>query len=256
MKRWKRVLLGIGAVLLLLVLSVVGLGWATFHGLSEIQDGQRIGATIEIVQDGYVGVALIDLGDGHVALIDCGNHPDGSAILAALERRHLGPDDVSAIFVTHGHQDHVAACPLFTHAAVYGLAGDVALAAGRVPSDSPVGHLMGISPIHASIDHPLSDGDTITVGNAEVHAYAVPGHTAGSAAYLIDGALFVGDSASVTTDGTLRGAPWFFTDDTTRNVASMHALAGRLANETVTTIVASHTGVLDHGDLVGALRAM
>lgn len=244
-------------VLLLPVITIGAIGFATFHGLSEIHDQQRVGATIEIVQDGYVSTALIDLGDGHVAMIDAGNDPHGVAILAALERRHLGPDDVSAIFVTHGHQDHVSACPLFTHAAVYGLAEDVALAAGRVASDSPVGHLAGLSSIHATIDHPLHDGDTITVGNAEVQTYAVPGHTAGSAAYLVDGVLFVGDSASVTTDGTLRGAPWFFTDDTEQNVRSMHALAERLDREsrTVTTLVASHTGTLDD-HAIAALRAM
>lgn len=256
MKRWKRVLAVIGVVLLVPVLAIVGIGYATFHGLSAIEDGQRIGATVEIVQDGYVGMALVDLGDGHVAVIDCGNTPAGTAILAALERRHLTAGDVSAVFITHGHPDHISACPLFTSATVYALAADVPLAEGQAPADSPVGHLMGISPITAQITHPLADGDTITAGNAEVHVYAVPGHTPGSAAYLIDGVLFLGDSASVTTEGTLRGAPWFFSDDQAQNVASMHALATRLEGETVTTIVASHTGVLDHGDLIAAMRAM
>lgn len=256
MKRWKRVVGVLAALLLIPVLVLGGIMFFTFRGLTEIEDGQRIGATVEIVQDGYVGIGLVDLGDGHVALIDCGNHPDGAAILAALERRGLAASDVSAVFVTHGHPDHISACPLFTSATVYALAADVPLAEGHVASDSPVGHMMGISPIHAEIGHPLADGDVITAGNAEVHVYAVPGHTQGSAAYLIDGVLFVGDSASVTTEGTLRGAPWFFTDDQAENVASMHALATRLEGETVTTIVASHTGVLDDGDLIAALRAM
>jgi glyoxylase-like metal-dependent hydrolase (beta-lactamase superfamily II) len=257
-RRTRIVLFALSAVVLVPVVAIAIVGFATFHGLSPIEDRQRVGATVEIVQDGYVSAALLDLGDDHVALVDCGNTPDGAAILAALDRRDMGPDDVSAIFVTHGHQDHIAACPLFTHATVYALETDVALAEGREPSDSPVGHLMGISPITAHVTHPLHDGVTITAGNAEVHVYAVPGHTRGSAAYLVDGVLFVGDSASVTDARTLRGAPWFFSDDQSENVASMHALARRLEEEhqTVTAIVAAHTGVLEDGDLLGALRAM
>ena len=40
----------------------------------------------------------------------------------------------------------------------------------------------------------LSDGDTITLGKCEIKFIECPGHTIGSAAYLCDGNLFVGDT--------------------------------------------------------------
>lgn len=258
MKRRTRILLIVLGVVLAPVLAIVAIFASTFSGLEAIEDHRRVGATIEIVQDGYVSMSILDLGNGHVALIDCGNDPMGVALLAALSHRDLGPADVSTIFLTHGHRDHIAACPLFTHADVYALAADVPLAEGRTMGHSPIAHVMSPSPTGVHVGHPIADGDVITIGNAEVHAYAVPGHTEGSAAYLVDGALFIGDSGSITSDGHLRGAPWIFSDDQAQNLASMRALGVRLASEheTVTTIVAAHTGVLADGDVIAALRDM
>lgn len=255
-KRLKRILQVLAALLLVLVLALAVFGYVSFGGLASNQDGQHVGATLEVVEDGYVAVDILDLGDGHVALIDCGNDRMGAAILAALARRDLGPDDVSDVFLTHGHPDHVAACPVFTHATIHALEADVALAAGTVAPPSPIGHLAPTRPTGVRVDHVLHDGDVVTRGNAEVRVYAVPGHTAGSAAYLVDGVLLVGDSASLTTDGRLVGAPWIFSDDQAENVRSMHALAERLAGETVTAIVTSHSGVASEGDLVALLRAL
>lgn len=257
MKR-RRVLGGLLGVVVLCVLAIGAVFYATFSGLLPIADGARVGGTVEVVADGYVSVDLLDLGDGHVALIDCGNRGDGAPILAALERRHLGADDVSAVLVTHGHPDHIAACARFPHATIYALREEIPMIEGRTGGTSPVSRTVSSTATGLQVAHPLADGDVITLGNAEIRVYAVPGHTAGSAAYLVDGVLFVGDSASVTAEHTLRGAPWIFSDDQARNVASMHALGERLEHEglTVTTIVASHTGVLDEGDVLAALRAM
>jgi hypothetical protein len=56
--------------------------------------------------------------------------------------------------------------------------------------------------------------------------------------------LFLGDSADVTTNGSLQGAPWIFSDSQTENRASLVRLAHRLAADRVdvTAIVPSHSG--------------
>lgn len=255
--RWRRVLAVIGGIVLVLVLVVAGLGYATFGGLAAIEDGERVGATVEIVQDGYVSAAILDLGEGHVALVDCGNDPAAASLLHALERRGLGNGDVVAIFLTHGHLDHVAGCAQFRGAEIHALTADVAQAEGREGPEGPIGMLAGASPTGITVAHPLDDATVVvTLENATIHVYAVPGHTAGSAAYLVDGVLFVGDSASLATDGRLVPAPWLFTENAALNVSSMHALADRLATEPITAIVTSHTGVVTEGDLLALLRAM
>ena len=77
----------------------------------------------------------------------------------------------------------------------------------------------------------------------------MPGHTAGSAAYLVNNVLFVGDSADVTSGGVLQGSPWLFSDSQAQNRASLAALAARLKKEgvTVKAIVPAHSGALQDG---------
>lgn len=80
-----------------------------------------------------------------------------------------------------------------------------------------------------------------------MRVFAVPGHTAGSAAYLINGVLFVGDSADVSSDGEILGARWIFSDSQEQNRASLRRLAERLAQERVNVlaIVPAHSGAVE-----------
>jgi glyoxylase-like metal-dependent hydrolase (beta-lactamase superfamily II) len=72
----------------------------------------------------------------------------------------------------------------------------------------------------------------------------VPGHTAGSAAYLVNGALFIGDSADIASDGRMQGSPWIFSDSQDDNRASLIRLEQRLVSEgaSVKVIVPSQSG--------------
>ena len=56
------------------------------------------------------------------------------------------------------------------------------------------------------------DGESIRGGDLDVRVYSVPGHTAGSAAYLARVVLYLGDSANISARGTMRAAPWVFSD--------------------------------------------
>lgn len=239
--------LKIAALVLVAVLAVpVSVGAATFAGMAPIEDGAELAVVARIVKDGIVSVGVIDLGDGKIALIDAGNDADGKAILADLARRKLGPEAVTTILLTHGHGDHLAACHLFPGAAIYALAADAELIEGRSAGHSPVSHLISAKPTGLEITRPLADGQTLQFGNVPVQVFAIPGHTAGSAAYLVAGVLFLGDSAGAKKDGTLEGAPWAFSDDQAQNRASLKALATRLQPqaEQVSALVPAHSGVM------------
>jgi len=231
-------------VLVLVAIPVVFFGSA-FIGTSRIEDGVEMGS-VRVVKDGFVDVGVVDLGGGKVALIDAGVDKDGKAILAELSRRNLGPAAVEAILLTHGHGDHLAGCHLFPSAPVYALAGDVGLAEGREASKGPVGKLMGIQPTGVKIARPLADGETLTLGSRSIRVFSIPGHTAGSAAYLVDGVLFLGDSAGASKDGKILPAPWQFSEDGPQNRASLHTLAERLRPSAaeVKALVPAHSGVL------------
>ncbi|HEX3775959.1 MAG TPA: MBL fold metallo-hydrolase [Polyangiaceae bacterium] len=233
----------VGASIAVLVLAIFGVFYSAFGGNAPIVDGAEPAPGVRILKDGVVSIGVIDAGNDKLLLIDAGNDASGKPLLAELARRKLTSDAVSAIFLTHGHPDHTAGVHLFPKADVYALEPDVALAEGRAGSHGPVTQLFSPHSNGTKITHPLHDGDAISVGDATVRVFGVPGHTAGSAAYLVRNVLFLGDSAGLKTSGKLAGAPWAFSDDSAQNHASLKALADRLRPEQIhiVAIAPAHT---------------
>ena len=59
-------------------------------------------------------------------------------------------------------------------------------------------------PDGSQFDHLFKDGETFRIGEVEATAMLVPGHTPADMAYLIDGAVFVGDTLFMTDVGSAR----------------------------------------------------
>lgn len=241
----KRLALGV----LVIVLGLVAVFASAFIGNSPIVDGADLATGVRTVKDGFVSAFILDAGEGAVALVDAGNDHEGHALLAELQRRHLDRDAVRAIFLTHGHPDHIAAVALFPHAEVYALASEVALAEGRVAASSPMGRMRSAHLTGIRVTHPLADGEVVTVGPLRVRAFAIPGHTSGSAAYLAQGVLFLGDSSTASNDGKVRGPVWMFSENSAQDIESLHRLVARLRTEsqTVDVLAFAHSGPLRNG---------
>jgi glyoxylase-like metal-dependent hydrolase (beta-lactamase superfamily II) len=235
-----------GLVVLVLVIAVVALLAVTFMGRRPIRDGQDVNG-MRIVADGLASVAVVPMNDRQVALIDAGNDESGEAIKRELARRQLGPDAVAIILLTHGHPDHMGALNQFPQAQVMALEAEVPLIEGRAAARGPVPRLFPVNPTGVTIARVLRDGDVVMLGTFPARVYAVPGHTAGSAAYFVNGALFVGDSADVASDGTVKGSPWIFSDSQPENRASLVRLEQGLVRDgaNVHAIIPSHSGTAD-----------
>jgi glyoxylase-like metal-dependent hydrolase (beta-lactamase superfamily II) len=242
----KRLLKIVLLVVVLIAVGVAGVLAATFMGRRPVTDGQVFNG-VRLVADGFSTIGVITIDERQVALVDAGNDAAGEAILAELSRRQLGPDAVSAIFITHGHPDHIGAAALFPKAQVMALDAEVALVEGRAGARGPLTRLFPVRPTGVTVTRRLQDGDVVTIGNTTVRAYAVPGHTGGSAAYLVDGVLFLGDSADIASDGSLNGAPWIFSDSQAENRASLARLEQRLVADGVKimAMVPAHSGASD-----------
>ena len=227
----KRILKIVSLVAGALVLGAVAVLAPAFLGRRAIIDGLEINC-IRIVKDGFVGMAIVPIGPNKVALIDAGTDKSGKAVLAELSRRQLNRDAVTAILITHGHPDHIAGIALFPEAQIMALAPEVALVERS-----------------AKVTRALQDGETVVIGHTSVRVFAVPGHTAGSAAYLVNGTLFLGDAADVASDGKITGSPWIFSTSQSQDRASLVALNQRLVKEgaDVKAIAFAHSGVLIEG---------
>jgi glyoxylase-like metal-dependent hydrolase (beta-lactamase superfamily II) len=225
----KRVLKWLGLVVLLLVVAAGAVWYSAFGSNKPIVDGQAVAPGVQTVKDGFVSVFLVDSGPSKVVLVDAGNDKSAKAILLALAARGLTASSVAAIFLTHGHGDHTAGCKAFPDAQVFALGGEV----------DRIGDA-------AKVTHPMKDGEVAQVGDLRVEAFAVPGHTDGSAAYLARGVLFFGDSAGASKDGVMMKAVSLFSKDSAQNVASLKSLEGRLAPRAseVQALAFAHTGPL------------
>lgn len=241
MLRW---LLALGALVALVVLVPVTVLAVTFGGLEPSIDGAELPGGARLIRGGVSNLYLLPAGDG-VVLIDCGNDREGASIRAELRRRGLGDDAVKALFITHGHRDHLGGCGQFPKAAVYALAEEVPVIEGAAVARGPVPRWRApATDLGTRVSHRLRDGDTVRVGSLSVRALHVRGHTAGSAAYLVNGVLYVGDSAAVEPGGTLRRAAWIFSDDPDESLDSMRELARRLApeREHIQALACGHSG--------------
>lgn len=243
----KRILMIVAAVILTPILVLGGLVGYAFIGRQAITDGFEAG-DVRIIKDGASSLGIVPVGTGQVALIDAGNDKSGRAILAELARRNLDKDAVTAIFLTHGHPDHTGALALFPKATVMALAPEVGIVEGTARAQGPLPRWMPPS-ASGKVTRPLADGETVTVGYADFQVYAVPGHTQGSAAYLVHGVLFMGDAADADSNGRVIEAPWIFSDSQDQDRDSIVKLAERLQKEqaSVRTIAFAHSGVRTEG---------
>jgi hydroxyacylglutathione hydrolase len=236
----KKVLAIVLGLLVLAAVPIVALGTVTFGGLAPLE-AESLGALGEVVKDGHVSIGVLDVGEGKLALIDAGRDEDGKALLAALTRRRRNPEDVVAVFLTHGHPDHVAGMSVLPNATAHLIAAELPYLLGETKYRGPLPSMMGV-------DEPgfrpaaIADGDRIQVGTRSFEVFALPGHTVGSAAYLVDDVLFVGDAASLEAEGGLRSGPWLFSDDVDRQSASLRSLARALKGREIRKMVFSHTG--------------
>lgn len=219
-----------------------------FIGNREPQDGISLaGGRVVSILDSISTVYLLDGGNGMAGLVDAGYSPGGAKIMAALRSRGLSPSDIKAIFLTHGHPDHIAAVKCFPGATIYALADEVPIVEGKRLNASPVSMFFSAVSTGIKVDKPLHDGDTVELGSLRVKIFAVPGHTGGSAVYLVNGVLFMGDAAFARTGGGIKGAMWIFSDDVGQNDRSLRSLAERLkplADE-IKTMAFAHTATLD-----------
>ena len=227
----------IAALLLLLVGAAAVVFGPFFMTRKAIVDGFELDG-IRFLQNGIVSFAVVPVGPNEVVLIDGGTDSSGEAVLAELSRRNLTSDAVKAILVTHGHGDHMGAIMAFPRAEVMALEAE---------ADSIEAGTRG--PAGIKVTSPLQDGQSVTIGNTQIRVFAIPGHSKGHAAYVVNGVLFLGDAAIAARDGTLMNAHWFFSEDTDQNRASLDRLYERLVRENVNVkaIACAHSGVLTNG---------
>ena len=201
---------------------------------------------------------------GHKAvLVDTGIPGSGPKIMAALAKQSVGPADVSAIVVTHGHVDHFGAAahlrralkvPIIAHGGDAEAYASGQGLAGSLRPTGPFGWVFSkLPPAHARAEPFVADvmvDEPISLRNYGVDARILltPGHTPGSISVLADsGELIAADLIAGPLLGAIRRRPANppFHQDRLLNLASLDSVLK--LNPSV--IHVGHGGPLDPSDV-------
>ena len=166
------------------------------------------GSTITIVPGvhliGGLGPAAayaIETSEGLI-LVDTGLDNDARNLTVELAKLGLDGKSLRGIFLTHVHIDHCGGAEQLRRmsgATVYAGLGDAQILRAGAPREAFLSNFkMPDLLLHpTTVDVELKGGERIPFGNVSVQVLDTPGHTPGSACYLMDRAglriLFAGD---------------------------------------------------------------
>jgi glyoxylase-like metal-dependent hydrolase (beta-lactamase superfamily II) len=201
--------------------------------VSPIQNGATFGPLTQ-VKETFTSAFVGRTEAGTTVLFDTGVNARGAPLERALEGLGATLEDPTALFVTHGHGDHVAAVGAFPAATVHAIEAERDLLAEE----------------DVAIEVPLADGQSVAVDEWIVETFHVPGHTAGNAVYLVSGVLVMGDTALLDAKGAVVPAPDNYSDDPALAASNLRALRDRLLprRDEITHVVFAHSdGLADPG---------
>lgn len=207
----------------------------------------KVSDGIHRIGNGTINAYLIEEGS-EVTVIDAGVPGLWGELVRTLAALGRAPEDVRAIFLTHGHPDHIGYAERLRRlskapARIHEL--DAALARGEVPNPASarvpyrlrpilsfavyaLRHRYGLGP-HLGEVVTFGDGATLDVPGSP-RVIHLPGHTPGSAALLVSerGALFLGDSLVTRSVATGQLGPQIgpFNADRGQALASLARLEG------------------------------
>src|SRR5688572_10200401 len=187
MKWVKRLLVAIVLAALIVLLAVALLmRWG--QGRADLPE--KVGDTAIVrVRNFYVDLYGVKTSSTSVILFDAGMATQGvelDSLLAELGVRH---QDVTDLFLTHGHPDHFGAAPLLPNARIHAGAADAGLFTGEIGPQKALPRVLSLigpaAPV-VKITNALEGEEQIAIdaGKEIVHAIPMPGHSAGSYVFI------------------------------------------------------------------------
>ncbi len=173
-----------GVLMVLIAILILRIKSET-NAMTPLRTG-LIADGVYAVKDSHVNMYIMKNGNYCIA-IDAAD--DTKKVTRELSKARINPETVKAVFLTHTDSDHVAALKLFNKAAVYLSKPEERMINGTT-SRMLVFHNKPIGAYQT-----LNDGQVVDAGPFRVRCIVTPGHTPGSACYLVnDAVLFTGDT--------------------------------------------------------------
>jgi glyoxylase-like metal-dependent hydrolase (beta-lactamase superfamily II) len=230
-KSTKRILLILAAVLIVL------LGIGIFNVLplltmSPAKTGAILETNIYAIRNMANAVYFLQTDSGYI-MVDAGS--TAKDIGTAMADNNIPLESVKWILLTHSDYDHVAALPLFPHAKIYMSEDEIPLINGTLKRNASGGNSL---PVGIDRIDFLRDGQELDLDGCSVKTIKAPGHTIGSAVYLVDDTyLFTGDTFRYR-DGKASVHPFSMDAETSKQ--TMEALADTITKSSL--VLTAHYG--------------
>ncbi len=133
-------------------------------------------------------------------MFDCGCGDTLEQIFGNMSYYGLNPSDIKACFITHPHLDHAGAAYLLKKRGVALYASKSTADSIQAGDERCCGFLYHKVFTPCTVDHVMSDGETVDVLGVKIKAVLLPGHTAGCTAFMFDH-----DNRRITVSGDVIG---------------------------------------------------
>lgn len=162
-----------------------------------------------------------------------------SAALArsGMKKLELDPLSVHHVFLTHSDFDHVGGLKVFENAQVYLSEKEEPMVVGKRA------RMLVVYNKRLKNYKTLEDGQKVSVDGHEIKIISTPGHTLGSACYLIDEEILIaGDTLRISADGKF--TPFLFIQNMnhSENKRSFSKLENEGIIDRVKLVLTGHTG--------------
>ena len=148
---------------------------------------------ISVIRTGLSNFYIYDTGDTLIAF-DTGMNP--MLCRRGLDKLDIDANRVSHIFLTHSDYDHAGGLSVFKNAQSYISEKEVPMVTGKKP------RLLFIPNRRRSDYTALKNREQVAVGRSVVEIIEAPGHTPGSACYIVDNyAMATGDLLRIGSNG-------------------------------------------------------
>lgn len=159
--------------------------------MQPLPSGKIERTCITAIRNRINNIFFIPIGDGWI-VIDAGS--DANAIMHEMQQLSIDRQKVKHVFLTHTDYDHVAAIPMFPNATTYMNKQEEQMIDGSTRRQLLKKNKLP-QPGNANQIKWMEDQEIIDCSGHKVQMLSVPGHTKGSAMYVVDEKyLFSGDA--------------------------------------------------------------
>jgi glyoxylase-like metal-dependent hydrolase (beta-lactamase superfamily II) len=235
-KFFKKLLWSLGAVVLLIVVFMVVYLIVAKSNIKKMMPAETRQITDDVytVRNKYVNMYLVRDGNKYIA-IDAGIRK--GLVKDELKKLEIDPDDVKAVLLTHSDNDHAGGISLFEKAVIYLPKDEEQVINGET------GRFLWFGNKIDTENYKLLEDKSFRIGDVKIKMVPTPGHTAGSACYVInDKYLFTGDAVALH-NGSIERFPKIINKSSRKAKKSMDNITG--LND-VQYIFTAHYGYSDN----------